>query len=1382
MPELSFETTTDCGGTTINFNNTSLFALEFEWDFGDSTTSTEASPSHTYNDMGTYTVTLRVADGQLCRDSITQEITIEEALLNAAFSVDYENCSEDSVQLQFNDLSTNNLNNTVSWFWTFSNGETSDEREPLLSLTTDQTLEATLLITTEEGCTNSMTETYEIDILDDINTPDQVQICEGSSTSLGLTANPNYTYSWSPVEGIDDPTSADPTFNPSQTTIYTLAVTSIGIDTCEIVRTVEILVTPEIDLQVSGDTSTCEGSTTLTASAAVDGTFVWTNSSGDTIQTDNPQLTIPVSGSTTYQVEFTSLDNCVETQTLTVSGGTVDVALPDQVAVCLGEELAINVTNLDASDVLTYDWTPMNAFESGTANSATPDFIETVGEQMVYVTITNQAGCTYQDSVLAVVVDPNISLSFSSELECNGATVNFTNTSTDAFGYIWNFGDGNTSTEENPIHTYTTEGTYDVTLSIIYDVSCVEDTSQTVEILDPQIIADFTQDIMDCQADSTEVAFFDASINSFNNTESWSWTFSNGATSNEQNPMITISESGELLVTLTIVSANNCEASVTDTLNFELINLDLPDTLIICEGDSTQLNPAANMDYSYSWTNGSTLDDANAANPTAFPTETTTYTVTVMSFGSDTCVISTDVTVQVAPAIELAVSDDVITCGEDATLTATNSSAADVDISWVNSAGEAVGTGSEITVNPFTTETYTATASDSFGCSETQSVLVTDNGVDVEAPDDIMSCESQELLLSINNLDTADILTHNWSPASNIISDPLQAEVTVIVESGTVTFMDAITNQHGCTENVVVNVTAVPFSIDMPSDVAVCFGEPVGLSPDANPDYSYEWSPAEGLDDANSSNPIFIGSSDQTYSVTITDDSNGVACMTTREVAVDVSEPIELQASGDTTLCEILDVTLMASSSQAGIQLEWSDSNGSIGTGSPITVTPVEGQNIYTVLATDTTNCVDTATVVVTVGLIETGIQDLIEACENIETELNPDGNPDLIYTWSPSENLDLTEPWNPIASTDMDQTYSVTITSADGSCVIEETTTLDIYEAINLNVSGGGVACDSSTISFTASTDIATTINWSDASGMGIFEGEDFTTVVTGSTFFTVTAEDENGCMETETVAVDDERVDAVITPDGILCVPITDYLIEVTNLNPDHELTYSWDPDISSGPSILITPEINATQTYTVEVTNQFGCSTTLSSSVQVIVLDELLSISANPDTIRLGESSELTVTGCDECEYSWDWPSGTIDDPSASSVIVAPDELFSNFYTVMVSNMEGCATELNVEVFLRDALCDEPHIFLPNAFSPNNDGENDELRVRASFVESLELLIYNRWGEKMITIESLDQSWDGTYRGEQLPPDVYGYHLIVNCPNGEVFTKKGSITLLR
>jgi gliding motility-associated-like protein len=93
----------------------------------------------------------------------------------------------------------------------------------------------------------------------------------------------------------------------------------------------------------------------------------------------------------------------------------------------------------------------------------------------------------------------------------------------------------------------------------------------------------------------------------------------------------------------------------------------------------------------------------------------------------------------------------------------------------------------------------------------------------------------------------------------------------------------------------------------------------------------------------------------------------------------------------------------------------------------------------------------------------------------------------------------------------------------------------------------------------------------------------------------------------------------------------------------------------------------------------------------------------------------------------------------------------------------------------------------LYLPNAFTPNGDGENDLFYVYGNGIETVHLRIFNRWGELVFETTELNSGWDGTYRGEPVNPDVFVYYLDVTfCQNQRLSGlspyKKGSITLIR
>ncbi|NUM50644.1 MAG: gliding motility-associated C-terminal domain-containing protein, partial [Flavobacteriales bacterium] len=92
-------------------------------------------------------------------------------------------------------------------------------------------------------------------------------------------------------------------------------------------------------------------------------------------------------------------------------------------------------------------------------------------------------------------------------------------------------------------------------------------------------------------------------------------------------------------------------------------------------------------------------------------------------------------------------------------------------------------------------------------------------------------------------------------------------------------------------------------------------------------------------------------------------------------------------------------------------------------------------------------------------------------------------------------------------------------------------------------------------------------------------------------------------------------------------------------------------------------------------------------------------------------------------------------------------------------------------------------EQQVNLPNAFSPNGDGENDLFRVLgADSVAEMELRVFNRWGQQVFYTKQKEQGWDGTFKGQPAPTGVYAYTLVATLTNGEVITKKGNVTLKR
>jgi gliding motility-associated-like protein len=192
-----------------------------------------------------------------------------------------------------------------------------------------------------------------------------------------------------------------------------------------------------------------------------------------------------------------------------------------------------------------------------------------------------------------------------------------------------------------------------------------------------------------------------------------------------------------------------------------------------------------------------------------------------------------------------------------------------------------------------------------------------------------------------------------------------------------------------------------------------------------------------------------------------------------------------------------------------------------------------------------------------------------------------------------------------------------------------------------------------------------------------------------------------------------------------------------------------------------------------YSVIATDQNGCST----ASQVIVGTTPASgviLTASDTIIGLNESATLEIVGGDT--YNWS-PALGLNCIDCPSVIASPQ--ISTTYTVTGTDSVGCPYLRVVNVVV-DIICGE--LFVPNIFSPNGIGnpENEKLCVYSNCIKSMNLGIYNRWGELIFSTDNQNDCWDGTHKGVPVMTGVYAYRLFVEQLDGEKIEKTGTITL--
>ena len=183
--------------------------------------------------------------------------------------------------------------------------------------------------------------------------------------------------------------------------------------------------------------------------------------------------------------------------------------------------------------------------------------------------------------------------------------------------------------------------------------------------------------------------------------------------------------------------------------------------------------------------------------------------------------------------------------------------------------------------------------------------------------------------------------------------------------------------------------------------------------------------------------------------------------------------------------------------------------------------------------------------------------------------------------------------------------------------------------------------------------------------------------------------------------------------------------------------------------------------------------GCSATASAMVNSVSGP---SVTISPGvTISHGTSTTLSATGGGS--YLW-MPPGSLSCSSCKNPIASPS--ITTTYYVIITDSLGCTATDSVTITVIEN-CDS--LFIPNAFSPNNDGENDVFCLYGtSCIETLQLTIYNRWGEKVIQTLNPKDCWSGVFKNQEADTGIFVYQLIAIFKNKKQLNIKGNISLVR
>jgi len=391
-------------------------------------------------------------------------------------------------------------------------------------------------------------------------------------------------------------------------------------------------------------------------------------------------------------------------------------------------------------------------------------------------------------------------------------------------------------------------------------------------------------------------------------------------------------------------------------------------------------------------------------------------------------------------------------------------------------------------------------------------------------------------------------------------------------------------------------------------------------------------------------------------------------------------------------------------------------------------------------------------------------------------------------YLWDFGNGDTTSVIFNPTVTYDVPGIYDIYLYVTDSVCLLTDTAeiTITVTDAIQLDAGEPIELCSPVPVTLTANSfGTADYFVWSSSADLSDtlnvnLQDSVLNITPSGSTVYYISAGNA-GCSDIDSVIVTFISSSITLSGNDSLCIGQIAQII-ATNSSSTFTFTYDWSPDslvVSGGSSAVVNVLPTVSQYIHVTASASNGCVVQDSIYIAVGSIPEG-SVIATSSEYNVPVGSTVTLSGQPSGLLSYTWsPVDGVSNPNMQST--SANILGNTLFSLTVS--DGiCLRSDTVLVKAYTFICEEPYIFVPNAFSPNGDNENDVLYVRGQLIEGLLFRVFDRWGE--MVFESTDRTigWDGTFRGKLMDPDVYDYYLKAICIDGEESIIKGNITLMR
>ncbi|MBI2281986.1 MAG: PKD domain-containing protein [Bacteroidetes bacterium] len=957
-------------------------------------------------------------------------------------------------------------------------------------------------------------------------------------------------------------------------------------------------------------------------------------------------------------------------------------------------------------------------------------------------------GC---DSILTtdLTINPQPTAAYTFTNVCFGTTTGFTDLSNGNGGTInqwaWDFTNNGSvdNATQNPTNGYASAGSYTVELLVTTTDGC-KDSITRVVVVNPIPVADFTA-TTECLGNTT--TFTDASTVTTGSITNWAWDFGDTGTDATQNPTHIYTASGNFNTVLTVTSdsgcINNYNTNVTVYSN-PIASFTADEACLTLETSFTDSsipgdNPISIWDWDFQ-NNGSV--DISEQSPTfIFPTSGI-HNVNLYVEDSQGCNHDTVLTITVSenPIANFTYSNECFGTATTFTdLSSNNGGTTNIDTWQWDFDGN--GSIDDATPNPTNTFPLAGTyqtelfVTSTLGCKDSMTIAVVVNPIPVANFTATSECfEYTTTFTNTSTITTGTIAQNDWDFDDAIGTSALLNPTYIYGSSGTFNVELIVTSDSGCTHSVIVPVTVYPKptanfdTTDVCLNIAAQFTDQSIDNGGILNGWTWDFENDGVVDNSTTQNPSHYYLAAGTYTIELIASTTD-GCKDTINKTVTI-HPMPVADFTYIDACFNQDIVFTnISTVSAGTVDVWDWQFGDAQTSAledPLHNYASEGvYNVQLIVATNN-NCSDT--------IIKNGIE-----------------------VWPlPYVNFGPTS-----------------VCLNDSTQFTDSSTVSNIY-TVNNNV----------------------TYSWDFADGIGTSNDQHPIYMYTTDGIFnaTLTVTTDHNCENDTTLPVTVHPLPVVdFTPDiqnG--CTPVYVTFTDLTDIqNTDGSFINEWDWDFNgdgitdninpSPPYNFTNPSHSSVRDFDIRLitTSNFGCKDTLIKEDYIHSYPiPLASFMYWPNDEASIVDNDITFTDQSiiGSVFNWDLGDGTL------TTVQHPVHEYTDtgFYlvTLAIENVYGCRDTTQKYVNIKPIYA----IYIPNSFTPNGDNTNDYFYVNGYGIKELQMMIFNRWGEKLYDDIGVDQSWDGVYKGDLVPTDVYVYKVRAKDVFDEWHNYIGKVTVIK